>query len=586
MTETAGAARPNADWVTTIADRVLRRHEQRPSGSPAKLVCASGISPSGPIHLGNLREILVPHYVAEEIRSRGIDCEHLLSWDDYDRLRKVPAGVPASFAEHVGRPLTAIPDPYGDLPSWADRFKAPFRDALGRLGVEIREISQTEMYGHGTYRSQILTALDQRSTINDVLGRFRTLERTQEVASEGSGRGQDLEVTAESTAEDDDDVELGADYWPYKVYCQQCGRDLTHITALDRDGSSCWIAYRCDPCGHEGRFDLSVENHGKLVWKVDWPMRWAFESVTFEAGGADHSSPGSSFSVGSELVAAVFGGRAPEYAAYSFVGTRGVGKLSSSSGAVPTPSDALEVLEVPILRWMYVRKAPRQAITIDLAEGIHSLYDEWDALARKADTGQAAPSMRLTYDRARATRLAGEFPRPDTVVPFRTLASAVSVAAGDPLQIARIVGVLTEVPADEVERVEPRLGLARRWMEAYAPPGERISVRTDPDGELLSQLGPVEWSWLKLLLDHMEDDWSLEGARTLAYGVPKMAAGLPLDTEPTAELKAAQRQFFKLLYQLFLSADTGPRMPTLLMALGQEQVRRLVGADSIPGSGG
>lgn len=580
MTGSPPARTASPDWVAQIADRVIRAFEKRTADGKAgdKLVCASGISPSGPIHLGNLRELLVPHFVAEEIKARGVSCEHILSWDDYDRLRKVPAGVPASFAEHVGRPLTGIPDPYGELDSWAERFKAPFRAAMARLGVEVREISQTEMYTTGAYREQILTALDQRLAINDVLARFRTLEAEAGITPDDDEDGAAL---TETQAEDDSDVEIGSSYWPYKVYCHQCGRDHTQLTAVERSGDGpddgpVWVSYTCDGCGHSGRFDLTVENPGKLVWKVDWPMRWAYERVTFEAGGADHSSPGSSFSVGSDLVRSIFDGLPPEYVAYSFVGTRGEGKMSSSRGAVPTPSDALEVLEVPILRWLYVRKAPRQGITIDLAEGIHALYDEWDALSRKAAEGKAQASMGQAYDRARATGLAGEFERPGAVVPFRTLASAVSVAAGDPTQTTRIVGVLAELDDADVPRTEPRLGLAKRWMEAYAPAGERITVRPEPDRERLAHLDDSEARWLELLLGRLDDDWSLEGARTLAYGVPKLALGLPLDTEPTAELKVAQREFFKLLYQLILSADTGPRIPTLLLALGPDQVRHLL----------
>ncbi|MEZ5409094.1 MAG: lysine--tRNA ligase [Acidimicrobiales bacterium] len=577
MTGSSPARTASSDWVAQIADRVIRAYEKRTADGKAgdKVVCASGISPSGPIHLGNLRELLVPHFVAEEIKARGIPCEHLLSWDDFDRLRKVPAGVPASFAEHVGRPLTGIPDPYGELDSWAERFKTPFRAAIARLGVEIREISQTEMYTAGAYRNQILSALDQRLAINDVLARFRTLEAEAGITPDADD--DDGAPATETQAEDDSDVEIGSSYWPYKVYCHACGRDHTHLTAVEHaaDGGV-WVSYACDGCGHSGRFDLNVENPGKLVWKVDWPMRWAYERVTFEAGGADHSSPGSSFSVGSDLVRSIFDGLPPEYVAYSFVGTRGEGKMSSSRGAVPTPSDALEVLEVPILRWLYVRKAPRQGISIDLAEGIHALYDEWDALSRKAADGKAQASMGLAYDRARATAQAGEFERPGVVVPFRTLASAVSVAAGDPTQTTRIVGVLAELDEADVARTEPRLGLAKRWMEAYAPPAERITVRPEPDRERLAHLDDSEARWLELLMEHLDDDWTLEGARTLAYGVPKLALGLPLDTDPTAELKVAQREFFKLLYQLILSADTGPRIPTLLLALGQEQVRHLL----------
>src|SRR4051794_7318250 len=79
------------DWVARLADEVVAEADRRAAGRT--IVCASGISPSGPIHLGNLREVLTPHLVADEIRRRGRDVVHLLSWDDYDRFRRVPAGI-------------------------------------------------------------------------------------------------------------------------------------------------------------------------------------------------------------------------------------------------------------------------------------------------------------------------------------------------------------------------------------------------------------------------------------------------------------------------------------------------------------
>jgi lysyl-tRNA synthetase class 1 len=565
----AGAKKAKPDWVAQTADRVLRRVE-RDGHEPTTdepVVCASGVSPSGPIHLGNLRELMVPHFVVEEINSRGVPCEHIVSWDDYDRLRKVPVGAPASFVEHIGRPLSAVPDPLGELDSWADRFRTPFLEALGRLGVVARNISQTERYTSGAYRRQIVHAIEHRAAVNAVLERYRTLEPPLDEAAEAGteilgGDGVEAEV-------------LGDGYWPYKVYCRRCGRDTTTIVETAADGDSYWIEYRCD-CGHHDRFDLAVENHGKLVWKVDWPMRWAYERVAFEAGGADHSSPGSSFTVGSDLVASIFDGRAPEYLAYSFVGIRGMGKMSSSAGAVPTPSDALEVLETPILRWMYVRKNPRQGITVDLGSGIHALYDEWDALTRKIDASSAAPGQVQTWTRAARTRAVDAFPAPDAVVPFRTLASAVSVAAGDAEQTARIVGELTDVPSADTPRTEPRLGLAAAWIERFAPDEERITVRVEPDRDRLASLSDLESTWISLLTDHLDDDWSLDGLKSLVYGVPKLAAGLPLDSPPTDELKRQQREFFKLLYQLLISSDTGPRVPTLLLAVGRDEVLRLV----------
>jgi lysyl-tRNA synthetase class 1 len=74
----------------------------------------------------------------------------------------------------------------------------------------------------------------------------------------------------------------------------------------------------------------------------------------------------------------------------------------------------------------------------------------------------------------------------------------------------------------------------------------------------------------------MGDDWSLPGLTTLVYGIPKLQRGLPLDAPPDAELKVSQRTLFALLYQLLVGKDTGPRLPTLLLALGQERIRYLL----------
>ena len=163
----------DADWVARMADEVIAESDRRAPGK--QVVVASGISPSGPIHLGNLREIMMPHLVADEIRRRGIACDHILSWDDFDRLRRVPANVDQSWAEHVGRPLTSVPAPPGSPhASWADHFRAPMEAALHRMGVEYRGISQTQMYTSGAYTDQVLLAMRERARIDAVLAEFRT----------------------------------------------------------------------------------------------------------------------------------------------------------------------------------------------------------------------------------------------------------------------------------------------------------------------------------------------------------------------------------------------------------------------------
>jgi lysyl-tRNA synthetase class 1 len=297
--------------------------------------------------------------------------------------------------------------------------------------------------------------------------------------------------------------------------------------------------------------------------------------VTFEPAGVDHSSPGSSFTVGAELVA-LFGGEMPLHFGYSFVGFSGSAKMSSSAGGAPTPADALEIFEAPLVRWLYARKRPEQAFKIAFDAEVGRVYDEWDALTRRVADGKADAATQVVYARAAGTS-DGPLPVTPRPLPFRTLASVADITAGDQAQILRILRDLTpEDPIATLDEVRPRLDCAQAWVAEYVPPADRTQVRDEPDVARLAALTESERAALKLLTEGMAADWSLDGLTTLLYGIPKLQLGLPISAPPTAELKALQRSWFILLYQLLIGKDTGPRLPTLLLALGEDRVRSLL----------
>ncbi|WP_406271751.1 lysine--tRNA ligase [Streptomyces sp. NBC_00191] len=566
------------DWVSRFADEVIAESERRAPGKP--VVVASGLSPSGPIHLGNLREVMTPHLVADEIRRRGYEVRHLISWDDYDRYRKVPAGVPGvddSWGEHIGKPLTSVPAPEGSpYANWAEHFKAAMTASLAELGVEYDGISQTEQYTSGVYREQILHAMKNRAKIDAILDQYRTkkapakksqkpLDEAELEAAEGSG-----------AAEEDDGSGGAAGYFPYKPYCGQCDKDLTTVTSYNDETTE--LTYVCTACGFGETVRLSEFNRGKLVWKVDWPMRWAYEGVIFEPSGVDHSSPGSSFVVGGQIVRDIFDGVQPIGPMYAFVGISGMAKMSSSRGGVPTPADALKIMEPQLLRWLYARRKPNQSFKIAFDQEIQRLYDEWDKLESKVADGSALAADAAAYSRAARTA-AGELPRTPRPLPYRTLASVVDITAGHDEQTIRILSDLDPAnPLSSLDEARPRLDRAENWITSQVPAEARTVVRSEPDTELLSSLDEQGRESLRLLLEGLDTHWSLDGLTTLVYGVPKVMAGLEPDAKPTPELKVAQRTFFALLYRLLVSRETGPRLPTLLLAVGAERVRKLLGA--------
>nr|WP_202488569.1 lysine--tRNA ligase [Streptomyces sp. SID5473] len=573
---TVAQSTTETDWVSRFADEVIADSERRAPGK--RIVVASGISPSGPVHLGNLREVMTPHLVADEIRRRGHEVRHLISWDDYDRFRKVPAGVEGvdeSWGEHIGRPLTSVPAPEGSpYPNWAEHFKAALITSLDELGVVYEGISQTEMYTSGAYREQVLLAMRHRADIDAILGRYRTkkgaggAKKSQKPVDEA-----ELDAAEGSGAAAEDDGTGSAGYFPYKPYCGSCNRDLTVVTAYDDDTTE--LTYNCTACGFTETVRLSEFDRGKLVWKVDWPMRWAYEGVVFEPSGVDHSSPGSSFQVG-EFICPLFGWERPIGPMYAFVGISGMAKMSSSKGGVPTPADALKIMEAPLLRWLYARRRPNQSFKIAFDQEIQRLYDEWDKLAAKVADGSVLPADAAAYSRAVRTA-EGELPATPRPMPYRTLASVVDITGGHDEQTIRILSELDPAnPVGSLDEVRPRLDRAENWITTQVPADARTVVRDTPDAELLSSLDADARRSLELLVEGLESHWSLEGLTTLVYGVPKVMAGLAPDAKPTPELKVAQREFFALLYRLLVTRETGPRLPTLLLAVGAERVRKLV----------
>jgi lysyl-tRNA synthetase class 1 len=547
-------AEAELSWIQRAADDAIS-HARR-SGRDT-IVCASGISPSGPIHLGNLREVMTAHFVAEEIKARGHRAVHLHSWDDYDRLRKVPAGLDPALAEHIGKPLAAVPDPYGQRDSYASHFIAEFTAALDHLGVTINGIRQSERYPAGTYNASIRTAMDARGEVFDILERFQTEGRHETPVDQRR-----------------------ATYYPFKPYCPDCGKDFTTVTDY-RDNE---LAYHCR-CGHTGHMSLADDAtiSGKLVWKVDWPMRWAFEHVDFEPAGEDHHAPSSSYASGRILVADIFNATAPHSFAYSFVGLAGgSSKMSGSAGGAAIPATALDILEPPMLRWLYARRLPSQSFTIDLSpSAVLRLYDEWDRFSDRAATGQISRVEQHLHSVCVETST-GPVEHSSQPVSFRLLSSAADITTGNVAQILRLVRqhlAGTDLPDQDARlavKLEPRLTDAINYATRLIPEQDRTVVRDHFNSDAWRELDEHTRQGLQLLDKRLEDDWTLAGLTTLVYAVPKLMEGLPQDAAPTPELKKSQRTFFAAMYRMLCSTDTGPRLPTLLLSIGPHRARQLL----------
>ena len=166
-------------------------------------------------------------------------------------------------------------------------------------------------------------------------------------------------------------------------------------------------------------------------------------------------------------------------------------------------------------------------------------------------------------------------------VSFRLLASVADLTQGEPRQIARIVAAhlgieVPDDPATLLQSLQPRLDCAIHYATELVPETQRTRVRTAFAADVHAALASPMRRAVDELAGGMAGDWTLEALTALVYAIPKRLLGLGPDDEPTAEVKAAQRDFFRVVYRLLVDAETGPRLPTLLLSIGAAHARELL----------
>ena len=534
-TRLEGVSTATALWSDLVADRILTDEPNLPL-----YTCAAGISPSGIVHFGNFRDIATAYAVLAALKARGKNVRFLFFWDNYDRLRKVPANVDPSWYVHIGKPLSAVPDPLGELPSYAARFEREFVEANQLLSIPVEFCDQTAAYTSGVYAQDVITALKARTQIAEILLSFM------------SDKGKELKEI--------DPAEYVRTFFPVSVYSRFTGKDTTTILSFENDHD---LTYRCDETGNIETLDLTRDFCVKLNWKIDWAMRWAREKTIFEPGGIDHASPNGSYDVSARLVRDVYGEEPPYFVGYGFVGIQGLGsKMSGSKGNAVSPKQLLEIYEPALLKWLYFRKDPEQVFSLAFDSEVIRQYDEFDreqAMATKDE---------LSAPRKEALRLS-ERSATGTPIPFRQ-----AVALGQIFQwnVDRVVEFAQKINESwSSDSITARLACAKAWLTTYNP-ADLLTVRTTRNDTYVATLSEEAKGQIRRFREVLSDETlvDIQALEVVMYDIPKDPNLSQKENSPR------QRAFFTDLYQLLIDRDTGPRLSTFLSALPREQVCRLL----------
>ncbi|MDR2713899.1 MAG: lysine--tRNA ligase [Clostridiales bacterium] len=515
-------------WSEEIADKVIARNPHK-----EEYVCAAGISPSGSIHIGNFRDIATSYFVCLALRKKGKKAKLLFSWDEFDRLRKIPVNVAETdpdMEQYLGMPYADVKDPFGCHRSYAAHFEEEFESALARFGIEVDYRYQAREYRSGRYVPLIIRALQKRMEVFDILADFRT----QEI--EAGQREQ---------------------YYPVSIYCPACGKDDVVIQELSADCSQ--AGYVCT-CGYAGRHDFTKDFNCKLAWKTDWPMRWLEEQVDFEPGGKDHASPMGSYQTSRIIADKIFDYPAPLFQGYEFIGIKGsTGKMSGSSGLNLTPKTLLQIYQPEVILWLYAKTDPTRAFNFCFDEEILRQYFEFDKQYNDYLGGKADEFLSLVMDYS--------------LIPGRTIKTVpmqqlVSFGAIVDFNIPMLETIFRKIGLDHTEEdFGERLSLARFWLEQCSPQSmHRLrGIRNRAYYEGLDEAEKQEIGLLRAYL--IEQKYTLDELNAFLYSVPRQVRG-ELDDKAN---KSLQGKFFQNVYNLLLGHPKGPRLYLFLYAIELEK---------------
>lgn len=479
---------------------------------------STGISPSGHIHVGNMREILTGDMIYRASLDAGLKTRFIYLCDDMDPLRKVYPFLSDDYAKYVGKPLFSIPAPDGGSKPYSEYFLAPFLDVLKRVGVDVEVIRTRDLYAGGVFEEAIDMAMNNSSLIRDILEKV-------------SGR------------------KIEGEWSPYNPICSSCGRvNSTSVVSYERP----FVKYWCK-CGNEDTADIR-KAEGKMPWRIEWPAKWFALGVTVEPFGKDHGAPGGSYDTGKMIAERIYKVKAPDYLIYERILLKGKGAMHSSTGNVIPAYEMTEFSPPEILRYLIARVHPNRHIDFDPGNGLLSLIDEFEGLFQSIKSGEP-----VEEDRKRSLDLSlpsGSLY--EEKISFRHLVTLVQIYTTDQsLDISlKRSGVHDGISANGMA---DRIKVVREWISRYAPESMKFSLL--PGSEKVA----IDMSQKAILKEFLGKIDSIQwDSSTIHNEIHDIIGSAGLDPKTG----------FASFYMALIGKDKGPRLGYFLSNLEKDYVRK------------
>jgi len=538
MTDLRDAGMSSKAWPFEEARKVLKRYEQS-KDKKGFVLFETGYGPSGLPHIGTFGEVLRTTMIrrAFEVIS-DVPTRLICFSDDMDGMRKVPGNVPNQemLKENAQRPLTSVPDPFGEFESFGHHNNAMLRRFLDTFGFEYEFYSATEFYASGQFDEVLKRAVDKYDEVMAVM-----LKSLQD--------------------------ERAASYSIFLPIHPETGRVLyVPMKSVNRD------EYTITFDDEEGReWTLPVTGGTvKLQWKPDFGARWAALGVDFEMYGKDHSTNTPIY----DRICEILGGKKPEHFTYELFLDSSGQKISKSSGNGLTIDEWLSYASTESLSYfMYQKPKTAKRMHFDVIPRAMDEYHQQLRAYAKQDVTQRANNPVFHIHGA-------DVPASDMVVPFTMLLNLASVAgAEDKDQLwGYIKRYAPEATAETHPQLDAAAGYAVRYYNDFVKPEKTFRAPTEQERaamtDLMAAFGSAEAALAEIAKKNAAD--GVEDALPVA----DFTDGDFLQSVVFAVGKNHEfdnlRNWFKALYEVLLGQSEGPRFGSFAALYGVNETIDLI----------
>jgi lysyl-tRNA synthetase class 1 len=509
-------------WADVLAEQLLKDSRRQ--------VLATGITPSGPIHIGNMREILTTDAVYRSVIEKGGDAEFIYIADDFDPLRKVYPYLPQTYEQYVGMPISEIPCPCNKHESYADHYLTVFLTSLTAVGVKPRVFRASQMYKNGDYAEAIRIALDNTQKIRGII---ETVSKRQ----------------------------LPKNWLPFNIRCTACKKMTLAQPVLYEYPI---IEYTCS-CGHEGEVDIREGGVGKLPWRIDWPARWKMLNVTFEPCGKDLATVGGARDTGARIVEEIYNYPHPALLVYEFILLKGKGAMHSSKGTALSSEQMLRMTPPEVLRFMLMNNQPNKHLTFDTGLGLLNLVDDYDKVERTyfglEEETKGMKDMKKTYELSQPYSLPKTLPYQ---LPYRHLVTLIQIAPSwkqVKTILKRTNQLITTLSKENEERLKNRCDHVQYWLKHFAPDMVKFKIHPTLPSITLDDSQKTFLNHLNTQIDNI--NWTPEDIHKSIYGIAE-THNIPINIA------------FSTLYQIILGQKKGPRAGYFLSNLDKPFIQQRI----------